>query len=65
MLMHNSGMDNINCCKQLTKSSLVNSFIKGLVQVECKDLGMKSKAKGTIEFRGLIVLNFVRKKDFD
>ena len=66
MLMYSSGMDNINCCKKLIKSRLVNSFIKDLVKVECEDLGVKSKAKRTIEFRGLLtVLNCVRKKDFD
>ena len=65
MLMQNSGWDEVYCRGNPTKSKLVNSFIKDLVKFECKDLGVKSKARRAMEFREfLTLLKLIRKKGF-
>ena len=65
MLNQNSGWDEVNCRGNPTKSQLVNSFIKDLVKVECKDLGVKSQARRAMEFKEfLTLLKMIRKKGF-
>ena len=66
MLMQNSGWDEVNCRGNPTKCKLVNSFIKDLIKVECKDLGVKSKARRAMEFKEfLTMLKLIRKKGFN
>ena len=65
MLNQNSGWDEVNCRGNPTKSKLVNSLIKDLVKVECKDLGVKSKARRAMEYKEfLTLLKLVWKKGF-
>jgi len=65
MLNQNSCWDEVNCCGNPTKSKLVNSFIKDLVKFECKDLGVRSKARRAMEYREFVtMLTLIRKKGF-
>ena len=65
MLNQNSCWDEVNCCGNPTKSKLVNSFIKDLVKFECKDLGVKSKARKAMEYCEFVtMLTLIRKKGF-
>ncbi len=65
MLIQNSGWDEVHCRGNPTKSKLVNSFIKDLVKFECKDLGVKSKARRAKEYRKfLTLLKLIQKKGF-
>ena len=44
----------------------MNSFIKDLIKVECKDLGVKLKDRRAMEFKEfLVMLKLIRKKGFN